>query len=135
MALERQPGQLQPGHPPLGALRQRRHGRLRQLGADGAAQQRGGLLGAEAHVALAQLGQLPTGAQAGQRQRRVGAAGHHQPQAGRQVRQEELQRLMDLGRPDQVVVVQHQHGLLGHPGQLVDEGGDHRLERGGLQTL
>jgi hypothetical protein len=45
---------------------------------------------AEAQVGFAQLGQLAAGPQPGQRQRRVGAAGQHQPQAGRQVRQQEL---------------------------------------------
>ncbi len=34
-----------------------------------------------------------------------------------------------------MVVVQHQHDLLGHPGQLVDQRGDHRLEGGRLQAL
>jgi hypothetical protein len=34
-----------------------------------------------------------------------------------------------------VVVVQHQHDLLGHPGQLIDQGRHHRLERDGLQAI
>jgi hypothetical protein len=89
MALERQGRRLQPGHPALGAVRQRRHGRLGQVGPDGAAQQRGGLLGAEAQVVLAQLGQLPAGPQPCQRQRRVGAACQHQPQPRRPVLQQE----------------------------------------------
>jgi hypothetical protein len=34
LPLQRQAGQLQPGHPPLGARRQYRHGSLRQVGSD-----------------------------------------------------------------------------------------------------
>jgi hypothetical protein len=35
---------------------------------------------------------------------------------------------------DQVVVVQHQHDLVGQGGQLVDQGGHHRIEGGGPQA-
>jgi hypothetical protein len=50
---QRQSGQLQPGHPPLGARGQRRHAGRRQLQAHHVAQQRGRLVGHEAQVALA----------------------------------------------------------------------------------
>jgi hypothetical protein len=91
LALQRQGGQLQPGHPAFGPVAQGRHGRLGQLGPDRRSQQLGGFFGAEAQVGLAQLDQLSAGPQPGQRQRRVGPAGQHQPQLGGQALQQQLQ--------------------------------------------
>jgi hypothetical protein len=44
------------------------------------------------------------------------------------VLQQEAERLVDRLGLNQVVVVQHQHDLLGHAGQLVDQRGRHRLD-------
>jgi hypothetical protein len=134
VAPQRQGRQLQPGRPPFGALLQRRHGSLGQLRPDGRVEQLGGLLRGEAQVGFAQFGQLPAGAQPRQRQRRVGAAGQHQPQRPWQVLQQQPQRGVHRRRLDQVVVVQHQHQLVGYAGQLVDQRRHHRLQRGGLQV-
>ena len=72
----------------------------------------GGLLGREAQVGGAQFGQLPVGAQPGQRQRRVGAAGQHQVQSRRQVLEQERQRRVHRLGVDQVVVVEDQQHLV-----------------------
>jgi hypothetical protein len=46
------------------------------------------------------------------------------------VLKEELDRGMHRRRLDQVIVVQHQHDLLGQLRQLVDESGHRALQRG-----
>jgi hypothetical protein len=56
-----------------------------------AAQQLGGLVDGEAQRGRGDLGQLPAHPHPGQRQRRVGSAGHHQPQRRRQVLEQEFQ--------------------------------------------
>ena len=111
VALQRQGGQLQPGHPAFGPVPEGGHGCLGQFGPDGRSEQLGGLLAGEAQVGLAQLGQLAAGPQPGQRQRRVGAAGQHQPQLRREALQQDRQAVVDRWRLDQVVVVQDQHDL------------------------
>jgi hypothetical protein len=135
MTPQREGGQLEPSHPTLGAALQRRHRGLGHLWPGGLPQQRGRLLRGEAQVLFAQLAKLATGPQPRQRQGRVGAAGQHQPQRTRQVLQQQPERAVDRRRLDQVVVVQHQHHLLARVGQIVDQGGHHRLERGGLHVL
>jgi hypothetical protein len=132
MALQRQPGKLQTGDPPFGAGRQGGHAVGGQVEPGGLAQQRGRLVLGEAQVALAHLGELAAGPQPGQRQRRVGAAGQHQPQAGRRALQQQGEAAVDRRRLDEVVVVQHQRQLSGPGDQLVDDGGHHRLQRGRL---
>jgi hypothetical protein len=129
LAPQRQGGQLQPGGPAFGPVRQRRHGRLGQLGLHRRPEQRGGFLGGEAQVRLAQLDELPAGPEAGQRQRRVGAAGQHQPQLRWQALQQDGQAVVDRWRLDQVIVVQDQHERFGSLDQLVDQHRQHRLQR------
>ncbi|MGD8997907.1 MAG: hypothetical protein PVH80_07345, partial [Anaerolineae bacterium] len=107
----------------------------------------GGLPGGEAEVSLTQLGQLAAPAQPGDRQGWVGAGGDDQVQAGRQVVEQEGERVVDgLGR-DEVVVVEDEDDLAtgGFPCRLagcragrdvVDEGGEDRFSRwrpGGLE--
>ena len=72
-----------------------------------------GLLRREAQVARSQLGQLATGAQAGQRQRRVDPGRDDQVHLGRQVLQKIRQRIVDGLGLDQVVVIQHQCQRIG----------------------
>ena len=91
-----QPGQLQPGRPALGALDQRRHLRLGQSQPHARAQEGGRLLDAEAQVGGAHLGELVAGAEAGQRQGRVLAAGDHQMQGRWQVVEQEGDRGVDV---------------------------------------
>jgi hypothetical protein len=61
VALKGQGGQLEPGRPAPGPVLQGGHGRRRQLGPEG-----GRLLGGEAQVGGAQLGELAAGPQPGQ---------------------------------------------------------------------
>jgi hypothetical protein len=99
-ATQRQRGQLQPGDPPFGASRQRRQAGRRQLQPGGLPQQGGRLVGGEAQVGGAQLGQLPASAHPGQRQGGVGASGHHQPQLRRQPTEQQPQAPVDRWRLD-----------------------------------
>ena len=94
----------------------------------------------EPEVGGAQLGELATAAEPGQRQRRVGAGGDHQVQLARKVVEQERHRLVHRGRADGVVVVEHQHPLLPRrllPGarDVVDECGQGRRDRRGAQRL
>ena len=70
-----QGGELQPGGPALGARLQRADRTHRQVKAHRVAQKGRGLVGGEAQIGGPEFEQLPTGAQARQRQRRVGARG------------------------------------------------------------
>jgi hypothetical protein len=124
VALKGQGGQLEPGRPAPGPVLQGGHGRRRQLGPEG-----GRLLGGQAQVGGAQLGELAAGPQPGQGQRRVGPAGQHQPQPGRAVLEQEPERGVHRPSLDQLVVVDHQQHLARLGGQLVDQGGDQPLER------
>ena len=132
---QRQPGQLQPGRPALGALDQRRHLRVGQAQPHALAQERGRLLGAEAQVGGAQLGQLAAGAQARQGQRRVLAGGDHQVQRRRQVVEQEGDRGVDGRRAHEVVVVEDQQTGVGQGGQVVDQVGEHDLGRRRLRGV
>ena len=118
---QRQPGQLQPGRPALGALDQRRHLRLGQAQPHARAQQGGRLLDAEAQVGRPHLDELAAGAQARQRQRRVLAAGDHQVQGRWQVVEQEGDRGVDGRGAHEVVVVQDQQTGGGQGGQVVDQ--------------
>ena len=117
-----QPAAARPS-PPLGAGRQRRHRRGGQVRANRVMQQGRRLLRGEPQVGGAQLGQVPTGPQPGQRQRRVGPAGQHQVQARRQVIQQERQRRVHLQGVDQVVIINDQQHLavIGPGGQVVNQ--------------
>ena len=126
---QRQHRQLQPSHPPLRAGNKRRDSIGGQARPGRLAEQGSSLLQGEAQVGGAHLGQLAAGTQPRQRQRQVGAAGNHQPQPGRQMLEQEHNRLMHRLGVDQVVVVQHQHQLTRNGGKLVDQRGHHRLER------
>ena len=94
----------------------------------------------EAEVGGAQLGELPATAQPGQRQRRIGAGRHDQMQLIRKVVEQEGHRLVDLGRFDRVVVVEHHDPLLlrlvlAGSSDVVDERGQGGGRRGGGQRL
>jgi len=132
VSIQREDGELQAGDPSLGAARDGGQAGRRQLQPGGLPQQGGGLLHGEAQVVLAQLGQLTAGPQPGQRQRRVGAAGQHQPQHRRRPIQQQGETGVDRWRLDELVVVQQERDLLGPGDQLVDEGGHDRLQRGRL---
>ena len=126
---QRQGGQLQAGRPALGARHQRRHLPLRQAQPHARVQELGGLLGSEAQVGGAHLGQLAAGAQARQRQRRILAGGEHQVDRRRQMLEQEGDGGVDGRGAHQVVVVQHQQARLGQGGQVVDQAGEDGLGR------
>ena len=79
--LHRERRQLERGDPAFGAPLQRGDVLRRQLQPHHLVEVRGGLVGREAQVGRADLDELAARAQAGQRQRRVGAAGDHQVHA------------------------------------------------------
>ena len=89
----------------------------------------GGLVGGEAQVGGADLEQLAPGAQARQRQGRVGAAGDHQVDLRRQVLEQERHRLVDLRRLDDVVVVEHQDQVVVDGVQVVEQRRDDDVRR------
>ena len=80
-----------------------------------------GLVGGEAQLLGAQLGDLPARAQPCERQRRILARGDNQVQRGRQMVEQEAHRLVDRRRLQYMVVVQHQDALVRHCGQVVDQ--------------
>ena len=98
-------GHLQPGDPPFGALFQRGNLVRRQIQTHDVTQEGGGLLGGEAEIGRAHFGQFAPGAQTSQRPRRVGAPGQRHVETAGQIVQKEEERLVDLGRGDDVIVV------------------------------
>ena len=106
-----------------------------QLQAHHPVEVRRGLVGREAQVGGADLDQLAARPQPGQRQRGIGAAGDHQVQPRRQVVEQERHPLLHLGRVDDVVVVEHQHDVVGDGAEVVEQRGEHRLDRGRLRRL
>ena len=81
-----------------------------------------GLLGGEGERGRAQLPQLAREAQPPQAQRRVGAAGQHQPQARRPVLQQGREARDRVGVGQLLQVVEHHHERTGHGHQRVDDG-------------
>ena len=69
----------------------------------------------------AELDQLAGRAQAGERQRRVGAGGERELHRPRQVAEQEGQRRVHELVAQQVVVVEHEHDRLGQRRELVDQ--------------
>jgi hypothetical protein len=74
-------------------------------------------------------------AQAGEGQRRVGAAGDHQVQGRGEVVEQEGQPFVDLSRVDGVVVVQHQHDIAREGTEFVEQRGEDRVDRRRLRRL
>ena len=123
-----QRGQLQPDGPALGPLGQRGHRGKVEFGHD-LAEQFGRLIQVEPEIGCAHLTQLAPAPVPGQRQRRIGAAGHRDTQLRRTVLEQEPDRGVHAFRVDQVVIVQHQQHVrqvrLGH--EIVDQRGDQRI--------
>ncbi len=120
-ALQGEGGQLQAGGPALGAGLQGRKVRRCQLQAH-AAGELAGLVGGEAQVGGAHLGQLPARPQPGQGQGRVGAGDEEEAQRGRHPVEEEGHAVVDSLIGDPVVVVDGEEAGLRLLGQLVDQG-------------
>ena len=90
-------------------------------------EERVGLGRGEAKVGGSQLDELATAAQAGQRQRWVGAGRDGDRGPGWKVVEQEGQRFVDLGRFDHVVVVQRENGRSLQQVQIVDQADQDRL--------
>ena len=86
-------------------------------------------VGGEAEVGGADLEQLAAGAPSCERQRRIGPGGEHEVEAWRCVFDEEADRVVDVGRVDDVVVVQHEDDVDVEPFQVVDQRRCCRVQR------
>ena len=127
--LHRERRQLERGDPALGAPLQRGDVPRGEIQPHHLVEVGGGLVGREAQVGGADLDELAPRPQAGQRQRRVGAGGDHQVDLWGQVLQQERHPVLDVGRVDHVVVVEHQHDVARHRAELVEQRGEDRLDR------
>ena len=94
-AAQRQRGQVQRGRPALGPPLQGQDVRPAEPQAQHLGQQVSRLAGGEAQVRGVQLGELTTGPQPGQRERRLGPGHHREVQAVREVVDEERQLVVD----------------------------------------
>ena len=74
----------------------------------------------EAQVGGADLDQLASRAQPGQRQSRVGARGDDDVHLRGQVVEQEDHAFVDVRTLEHVVVVEHQRHVVGHGAELVD---------------
>ena len=106
---QRQCRELQAGDPALRATFEGGDVRDVEVQAHGLVQELPRLSGSEAQVGAAHLDQLTAAPQPRERERRIGAGGHHQAQLVGEVVEEDRDGLVRLGRGDQVVVVEHQH--------------------------
>ena len=120
-AAQREPGELQPRRPALGAVLQLRDLPRREVQPERAVEQRGRLGVAEAQLSHADLDELPARAQAPERQRRIGARGDRQVHRGRQVLEQEGERLVHPRVGDEVQVIEHEHERRAARRELVDE--------------
>ena len=126
---QRQRGELQPGRPALGALLQQLDVAGLEAERERAVEQRVGLGAVELQLVGAHLDQLAGGAQAGERQRRVGARRERELERPRRVPQQERHRRVDELVLQHVVVVEHQHDRLGQLRELVDEPRQHDVDQ------
>jgi len=122
----REGGQLQAGHPPLGACLQGLDLRLVQVQVHHRAQEPGRLLGGEAQVGGPDLNQFAPAPHPGQRELGVGPGGHGHHHLRRQVLQQEGESLVHFRAGRAVEVVQGDHGRALDV-QPVDHGGQHLL--------
>ena len=127
-ALQRDGGQLQACNPALGAAFQRRNIFIRKTQAHRLVEKLGGLSGGKTQVHAAQLGQLPPGTQASQRQGRVLAGGNDQMQLRRRVLENKREGLVNRRRFDDVVVVEDEDRLAGELRNLIQQDGQNGLD-------
>ena len=107
-AAQRQPGQVQAGGPPLGALLQRTDVRRPEGQAQRPVQQRGRLGLGETKIIGPDLEHLAPRPQPGQRQSRVGPSGQGQAESRGEVLDQESHRTEDVPAGDQMIVIEHQ---------------------------
>ena len=119
---EREGRELQPGDPALGTRLERPDVVGGEAECHSAVEECRRLVGREAQVVGADLGELTAGAPARERQGRVRPRGDDQVEVRRCVVDQEAHRTMDVGAVDGVVVVEDQHDRLGDRAELVQEG-------------
>jgi hypothetical protein len=133
-ALHGQRRQLERGDPSLGAPLQRCDVLRRQGQPHHLVEVRRRLVRGETQVGGTDLDELAATAQPRHREGRVGAAGDHQAQLHGQVLQQEGHLRVHVGRVDHVVVVEHEHDVVGQGGQVIQQGGEDRVD-GRLRRL
>ena len=128
-AAQRERGQLERGDPALGAGPERGDVGRVQVEPGGRREVGGRLLLGEPEVGRTHLGQLSAGTQPGQGQRRVGAGADDQAHLRRQPLQQQRHAGLHVGPLGEVVVVEHEGQGTGQDAQLVEDGGQHGLDR------
>jgi len=132
-----QGGHLQARDPPLGAFFQGSDFGDCEIQPHSLVEERGCLCGRESQIVLADLGQLPAGAQARKGKGRVLAGSDGQVQAGWQVIEQKGEGLMDGLRLDQVIVVEDEDKAVSRARrrgrrksvELVDQGREYFFHR------
>ena len=115
--------------PPLGPLGESGDLPGRQRCSRGLLEVRGRLVDGEAQLTGTHLEQLPSDAQAPQRQRRIDAAGDHDTDPRGQSLQQHRHALVDRDSRDHVVVVEDQDQVGVDAQELVEQGRDHDVDR------
>ena len=133
--LHRERRQLERGDPAFGALLQRGDVSRSETQPHHLVEVGGGLVRREAQIGGADLDELAPRPQAGQRQRRIGAGDDHQVDLWGQVLQQERHPVVDVVCIDHVVVVEHQHDVVRHRAELVEQRREDRLDRRRLGPL
>ena len=133
-ALHRQRGELERSDPTLGPGLQHVDVGGREREVHGVGQVGGGFVGGEAEICSSDLEQVAVGPERSEWERRVGAGGDHEADLGWQVLEQERDRIVDLGGFDHVVVVEHEDQIDCSGLEVVDQGGDDRLRRGGRRS-
>ena len=126
---QREAGQVETGGPALGARAQQLQIGARELQRERAVEQRAGLLRAEAQRLRGDVDELRRGAQPRDADRRPRARCDRDPDARREVLEQEGHAFVDLGLADHVVVVEHEHELRSRGGERVHERREHDLRR------
>ncbi len=124
-----QGGQLQAGDPSLGPLLERGDVRRLEPQAHHVVEEGGRLLVGESQVGRTDLLQLAAGAQARQRQRRVGPGHDRDGDLRGKVVEQERHGLVDRRVVDEVVVVQREHRRPGQRVEVVHQADQHVLGR------
>ena len=127
---------MQAGNPAFGAGFQRGDIAIREMQPHHAVEEFGGFGGGEAQIGGAQLGHLPPGAVAGQRQRRILTRGDDQVHLRRLAFEQKDESVVDRFGINQVIVVKNENKILRDGGNFVDQGRQERLggrRLGGLQ--
>ena len=119
-ALHRQRRELQGGDPSLGTGFEHVDIGLGQGQFHRVVQVLGGLGCREAQVGRSDLEQIAVCPQRSERERRIGPGGDHQTELRWEVLEQERDRVVDLGRVDHVVVVEHQDDVLRSSLEIVD---------------